>query len=105
MTSMPLTLRRMFGALLTLCPWSGSPSSPRRRGWEKGSARRAAVGGGAPRQLLAFGVFVGRLLDHRLDDLLVGMQPVGRELPLRAVPGLYPHPVGADMVDAARADR
>src|SRR5438270_10607224 len=103
MTSMPLTLRRMFGA--TLCPCLGTrPPSAREGGMER-SARRAAVRRGAPAQLLAFGVLVSRLLDHRLDDLLVGVQPVGGEVPLRAVPGLHPSPVGADVVDAAGADR
>src|SRR3954466_7464740 len=95
MTSMPLTFRRMFAGELTSCP--------RRFRWP-GSGGAAAVFRRAPLQLLLAGVLVGRLLDQRLDDLLVGLQPVGGDDPLAAVPGMHACPIGAHVVYAARAD-
>src|SRR6478736_2507437 len=85
MTSMPLTSSKTMGALLAV---SG-----------------LAVLGRPTCQLLLRRVLVGRLLDHRLDDLLVGLQPVGAEVPLAAVPGVHTRPVGPEVVDAAGADR
>ncbi len=57
----------------------------------------------AARDLLLRRVLVGRRLDHRLDDRLVGLVPVGGELPLAAVPGVDAGPRGAAVVGAAGA--
>src|SRR5262245_24850476 len=128
MTSMPLTLSRtLFDMALEL-----NSSKRRSRRFEEGSdeepvppawaGRKGRVLNGktkswprsgsrltvlrrATRQLLLCRVLVRRRLDHRLDDRLVGLVPVGRELPLAAVPGVHASPGGATVVGAAGRDR
>src|SRR5213075_1953151 len=87
MTSMPLTSRRIWGvALMVLL--SG-----------------LALGRRAARELLFAGVLVGRALHHRLDDLLVALVPVGREVPLAAVPGVDAGPRRTHVILARGRDR
>ncbi len=94
MTSMPLTLRSGARG-----GWDRRGGG-RGRGGHDGACSRCESGGGARRlpwvplspqrarrDLLLRRVLVGRRLDHRLDDRLVGGVPVGDEVPLRAVPG------------------
>src|SRR6187431_3230444 len=128
MTSMPLTSRRMeAGAFMfrstlqsaardALKRAPSGPAPPSRReglGREQpclakpdvGAPRsRLAIGGAAPRQLLFADVFVRGSLHHRLDDLLVGLEEVGRHSPLRAVPGLDARPGRAHVVGARSRD-
>src|SRR6266699_1546266 len=47
-----------------------------------GSAHLAGIG----RQVLVAGVFLGCRFDHRPHQLLVGINPVGDEIPALAVP-------------------
>jgi hypothetical protein len=56
-------------------------------------------------QLLLGAVLLGRGLDQRADDLLIGLQPVGGPDELLAVPGVHAGPVGAQVVGAAGGDR
>src|SRR5690349_8219551 len=87
MTSMPLTSRRTLRSLMVLRS-SGS-----------------TVGGVASVQLLLGRVFLACRLDHRLDDLLVGLVPVGADVPLGAVPRLDARPARTHVVVARGADR
>src|SRR5664279_2103869 len=128
MTSMPLTSSRMEGAVLMLGSLFEAPHATLRKGASSRPAppsRREGLGTEqpsqaapetvkpsgltvsrcAPRQLLLFGVPVGRGLYHRLDDLLVGLQPFRAEHPFRAVPGVHTDPVCAHVVGAAGRDR
>src|SRR6478735_9017690 len=97
MTSMPLTSRTMFCALMLPHQSKGAglsvggslgsrkPLPPwRERRYASGLAVRRV----AARHLLVREVLLGACLDHRLDDLLVGLHEVGTEGPLAAVPGL-----------------
>src|SRR5437868_3936428 len=59
----------------------------------------------ARRQLLLRRILRGGGLYQRLDDLFIGLHPVGGELPLLAVPGVDAGPRRAHVVDAGRADR
>ncbi len=60
-----------------------------------------AVGCGAALGLLLGGVLVGRGAHHGLEDLLVGLVPVGAPDELGAVPGVHARPCGAHVVLAA----
>src|SRR5512140_2171363 len=112
MTSMPLTLRTIFrGSIFCLYQSKGSGLSIGGSFWSRCPSRlaggvgegavniwqgqsdrrrrsRLAISRCAPRELLVDRVFVRRGLDHRLEDLLVGLVPIRREVPFRAVPGM-----------------
>src|SRR5215813_13926216 len=94
------TLTRL-AALGTLSRNAGEGGPARqRRAWR--SARlRAGVGG----QVLLLRIFLGRFDDHRPDHLLVGVDPVGDEFPLLAVPLVYPGAGNARVVLAGHFER
>src|ERR1035437_4257075 len=99
MTSMPLTLRTMFGlsmmsfltvqrrALSALSRNTAEPALPDRWCCLTLTIRRRA-----PCQLLVGRVFICGGLDHGLQDLLVGLISLKRETPLGAVPGFDASP-------------
>src|SRR5437867_3408556 len=60
---------------------------------------------GIGRQVLFGGVFLGRRLDHRAHQLLIGFDPVGDELPGLAVPLMDPGAARPGVVLAAYLDR
>src|SRR5688572_11413926 len=99
MTSMPLTLRTMLLSLM-MFPGSGTKGARRAAPPRIAAASALTVRCVAGRQLLLGRVLGGRAAHQRLDDLLVGLQPVGAELPLLAVPGMDACPGGAHVVDA-----
>src|SRR6218665_2044084 len=84
MTSMPLTWRTVLAAVFM--------------------ASALAVGRRARRELLLRRVLRGGAPDQGLEDLLVGLQPVGAELPGLAVPRVDAGPGRAHVVDARGAD-
>src|SRR5574337_871964 len=115
MTSIPLTLRktslsRNEGPLpSSLIPTGGGPGQGPARGALTGARcsvlTSALAVGRRARELLLDRVLVGGGLDHRLEDLLVGLVPVGTDAPLGAVPGLDACPGRSHVVDARGADR
>src|SRR6267143_979026 len=60
--------------------------------------RPSALLAGIGRQVLFCGVFLGRRLDHRPHQLLVGVDPVGDEFPRLAVPLKDPGAAAAGVV-------
>src|SRR5690349_10316795 len=95
---MPLTAS-MAGALMKAGPRQSpcaGPSSLRSVGF---------LGAVANLELLVGRVLRRRRLDHRFDDLLVGVVHAGLHVPLLSVPGLDAGRGAALVVDAGSADR
>src|SRR5262249_61005098 len=65
----------------------------------------ASVGQASGADLLLRRILRGGVLHHRSDDILVGLVPVGRDLPVRAVPRLDAASAGALVVGAGHLDR
>src|SRR5262249_6891682 len=67
--------------------------------------RPTSVGQAADRDLLLGCIFCGGVLDHGPDDVVVGIVPVGSDLPVLAVQGLDAASAGALMIGAGDLDR
>src|SRR4051812_43814658 len=117
MTSMPLTLRTILRASISV---SVLLLPPLGEGWDGGTRALACAGecphpnpppkgrgqvtsglairGRATRHLLVRQVLLRPGLHHRLDDLFVRLVPVAGEVPLAAIPGLDACPGGPHVV-------
>src|SRR5712692_8499390 len=99
MTSMLLTERRgPFGP-------SPPPSPPRGFGGPPGPPPLLLLGAVTRRDSLLLRVRGSRVFDQRADDRLVRLDPVGDQLPLRAVPLLELDRSAAFVVRAGNLDR
>src|SRR3546814_11578314 len=109
MTSIPLTLRRIFGAgastfaFIHLFPAIGlGPAAARDGDRSPGFILAFAL---TNLKLLLGGVLGGQILDQRTDKLLVGLIPIGHDLELGAIPLDDAGTVVAHVVAARCLDR